>query len=299
MDEIAKIERTLRMLVLLSGNRAYTIPEMAERFDLSDRSIRRYIATFRKAGFVIEQEDGFYRIVKMDRAFRKISDLLHFSKEEAYLLTRAIHTISGDNLLKTNLENKLYALYDFDRVANTVVKFENSENVHILIKAIKGQKQVLLRNYRSANSNIERDRLVEPFDITTNYIAVWAFDPESRSNKLFKVSRIERVEILDNSFVFRSKHKKMFTDVFRVSSEKPIPVILKLDMRSYNLLVEEYPLAEKHCQRLDDNTWQFSAEVGGFAGVGRFVMGLIDEVKVVSPQGLRDYTNKKIKKRCN
>ncbi len=283
------------MLLLLSGNRNYTITELAEKFNTSERTVQRYIASFKETGFVFAVSGGRYRIEKMDKAFRKISDLLHFSEEEAWLLTKAIHAVSDNNVLKENLEKKLYSLYNFDRVVDAVIKGKNSENVHALIHAIETKKQVLLRDYRSANSNMERDRLVEPFDFTTNYIAVWAFDPESRQNKQFKTARIDHVEILNKPFAYADQHKKQPVDVFRISSHHQTPVSLLLNMRAYSLLIEEYPLAEPLCTKLPDNKWQFNGEVCGFEGVGRFVLGLMDEIKVLTPKGLKEYVDNKIR----
>ena len=287
------------MLLMLSGNRSYTVAGLAEKYQTCERTIHRYISTFRDVGFVFEQENGHYRIATMDKDFRKLSDLLHFSEEEAYLLAKAIHAVSDNNVLKANLEKKLYSLYNFDRVADSVVKGKNSDNIHKLLKAMKEKKQVLLRSYRSANSNIERDRLVEPFDFATNYIAVWAFEPESRKNKLFKTARIENVEMIDKPFEYPDKHKKQTTDVFRISSTKQIPVSLLLSMRAFSLLIEEFPLAEPLCTKKRDNQWQFDAQVCGFDGVGRFILGLMDEVKVLAPKSLKEYVDKKIRNRIH
>ncbi len=296
MNPQSKILRSLKILFLLSGNRRYSLKEIAEKFDLSVRTIQRYIQTFKNAGFVIEVENGLYGIVKMDRDFKNISELLHFSDEEAYLLTKAIHAVSGNNLLKANLVNKLYALYNFDRVADTVVKPENSENVHKLIKAIKENKQVILHKYSSANSNKVSNRIVEPFDFTINYISFWAFDPQSQSNKLFKTARVSNVEVLEDPYENKEKHQKLPTDVFRISSNEQISVGLELSIRAYNLLIEEFPLAETFCSKNDDKKWTFNGMVCSFDGVGRFVMGLLDEIKVLYPIELKEYLNRKIKK---
>jgi len=286
------------MLLLLSGNRSYSVIELAKKYETSERTIHRYISTFRSVGFIVEQENGQYRIATMDKDFRKLSDLLYFSEEEAWLLTKAIHAVSDNNVLKENLEKKLYSLYNFDRVADTIiVKKKNSENIHALMAAIKAGKQVILRGYRSANSNLERDRLVEPFDFTTNYIAVWAFDPEDRQNKQFKTARIESVEVLEKPFRFAPQHKKLPTDVFRISSDKQINVKLTLSLRAYSLLIEEYPMAEDLCTRLPDNLWQFSGEVCEFEGVGRFVLGLMDEITILAPRELKAFVEEKIKKK--
>lgn len=40
---------------------------------------------------------------------------------------------------------------------------------------------VILHNYESANSNVVRDRFVEPFGFTNDFIEVWSYDTESKS----------------------------------------------------------------------------------------------------------------------
>jgi len=296
MEDHAKTERIIRMLLLLSGGIKYTLPELSVKFCTSERSISRYIATFRDIGFVVDCHQGRYSIPRVAEPFKAINELLHFSAEEAYILSKAIHSIHENNVLKSNLINKLYALYDFDRVAETIVKPANSETVHQLIKAIREKKQVLLRQYRSSNGNIVRDRLVEPYDFTTNYTCVWAFDPESHCCKLFRISRIEVVEVLNSGYQHEPLHQKMIMDVFRISKPEQTIVKLRLSLRAYNLITEEFPLSEKYLTPLDDNYWQFCAPVCGFEGVGRFVTGLCDEVYVIEPEVFKAFIREKIKR---
>ncbi len=61
-----------------------------------------------------------------------------------------------------------------------------------------------------------------------------------------------------------------------------------------NNLVEEYPLAEQHIEEKGDNRYLFEAEVASLAGVGRFVLGLIDEVTIYYPESLKGYLKQKI-----
>lgn len=295
MDDQTKCGRLLQMLIALGGIKSHTAKELASRFEISNRSVMRDLATIRKEGFVIECHQGAYHIPKIEQPFKAINELLHFSEEEAYILSRAIHSIDDNNLLKNNLINKLYALYDFDRVVETVVKPENIKTVHKLATAIREQKQVLLRKYRSSHGRLVRDRLLEPFDFTTNYTYVWAFEPESQSCKLFKTSRIGEVQVLDKPFEHEMQHEKEPMDVFRISSKEQTMVVLMLSLRAYNLLIEEYPLAEQYITSLDDNSWQFKAIVCGFEGVGRFCMGLLDEINIIEPESLKHYIKLKIK----
>jgi len=296
MEDQPKLEKMLRLLITISGNRSYSLTELSARFEKSERSILRYLATFRKVGFVVECFEGRYRIPKIEKPFKALNDLLHFSEEEAHILTRAIHSIDDTNQLKSNLVQKLYSLYNFDRVVETVVKPENIKTVHTLVTAIKEKQQVLLRQYRSSHGSLIRDRLVEPFDFTTNYSFIWAFEPESQQCKLFKTSRIGEVQYLGKKAQFESLHSKEPIDVFRISSNEQTKVCLNLRLRAFNLLVEEYPLSEKYIKAIDGNLWHFEAMVCGFEGVSRFCLGLIDEIDIIEPESLKHFMKQKIKK---
>lgn len=58
MNDHEKIELLLRIKLVLSGSRHFTISKQAERFDCSIRSIQRFMATFRIAGFIIASRNA-------------------------------------------------------------------------------------------------------------------------------------------------------------------------------------------------------------------------------------------------
>lgn len=296
MDEHAKLERILGLLFVLANGRKLSINELKERYELSERTIRRYISSFRKIGLEVECDAGLYSIKKLEKPFKAISELLHFSEEEAYILSKAIHSIDDNNVLKENLSKKLYSLCQGKNFVECIIKPEKSECVNHIIEAIEDKKQVLLKQYRSSHGKLIRDRLIEPFDFTTNYISIWAYEPESQKCKLFKTARIKKLVVLDKHFENESKHLKMPIDIFRISTEDQTEVKIQLSLRAYNLLIEEYPLSEQYIKEIDDNLWQLQAPVCGFKGVGRFCLGLCDEVKIQQPQALKEYIKEKIKK---
>jgi len=298
MDQ-PKLERLLRLMKMLTGNNQYTIPDIAERLEMSIRSIYRYIDTFRAAGFVIKKEGNIVKIDKSSPYFKDISQLIHFTEEEAYILKSAIENIDETNLLKQNLKKKLYTVYNYKILADTVVKGKNAENVNHLLDAIENKKQVMLLKYSSANSHTVNDRIVEPFAFTTNYIQVWAYEPASGKNKLFKTTRIGSVDILQNPWANESQHKEGFIDIFRISSFEQIPVKLKLTLRASTLLTEEYPLAEKDLQRISDNEWILSTTVCSYDGIRRFILGLFDEIQIIDSPELEKFIQTKIKSYVN
>ena len=295
MTDQNKLRKMLEILLLISGNIKYTKKDLCQRFHISERTVYRYFETFRQVGFVLENKNGYYHINKNQSTCRDISELLHFSEEEAYILSKAIHSVDDNNTIKSNLVKKLYALYDFDRVAKTIVKKEHSENVHAILKASKEKKQVILRNYVSASSSKVSDRVVEPFSFTTNYISVWCYEPSSQTNKLFKTARIGKVEITKNPWQHEEKHKDDLIDVFRISSHKKIAVKLLLNTRAVSLLTEEYPMAEEFLQPTKNNKYLFDGWVCSFEGIGRFILGLPGEIEIKKPTALKTYLAKRLK----
>lgn len=288
MDQ-PKLERLLRLMKMLTANTTYTVEELAERLGMSRRTVYRYIDTFREAGFVIKKSGNCIRLDKESPHFKEISQLVHFTEEEALILKRAIESVDDTNVLKQNLKRKLCSVYDNRTLADTVVKGRAAGNVHALIEAMEEKRQVLLKGYRSSHGGKVSDRRVEPFAFTTNYVQIWCYEPASGTCKSFKTARIGEVEPLAESWEHEADHRTGFTDIFRMNGEKRLPVRLELGIRACNLLVEEYPLAERDLAPCGPGRWLLQTEVADYAGVGRFVIGLLDDIRIVDTPELENY----------
>lgn len=291
MDQ-PKIERLLRLMKMMTTNTTYSVDDMADRLDMSRRTIYRYIDTFREAGFVIKKSGNYIRIDKESPHFKDISQLVHFTEEEAVILKRAIESIDNTNLLKQNLKRKLYSVYDNKILADTIVQGEAAATVHSLIEAIENKQSVILHDYRSAHGSAVRDRKVEPFAFTTNYVQAWCYDTESNSCKLFKISRIGSVEVLNQRWQYAEQHRKGFIDIFRMTSntEQHPHIRLSLGLLARNLLVEEYPLAEQYLQQeVGSERWILDVDVANYAGAARFVVGLMDDIRIIDSPEFENY----------
>lgn len=285
MDQ-PKLERLLKLMKLMTGNVNYTVDDLAERLDTSYRSIYRYIETFKRAGFVVHKlEGGVYKLGKESRYFKDISQLVHFTDEEAHIVNQLIEGLDDTNTLKQNLRKKLVTVYNCTAMASSIVKGRNAQNVNRLQEAIEEHRSVVLVDYASSNTGVARNRVVEPFGFTTNYVQVWCYEPESAMNKLFKVARIGAVEVLDEEWQYADRHDSGYIDIFRMTGFEQHRVCLRLGMLAHNLLVEEYPLAERDITATDDGAWLLDTRVCNYKGIGRFVLGLLDDVEIIdSPE---------------
>lgn len=289
----AILEHALHFMKLAVGPKHYTIKEMAEAIGCSTRSVYRQIETFRDQGFIINTDKGF---VKMDKAtpyFQDITDMVSFSIPEIIVIIKALNGIHDNNILKPQLIRKLTP-YDYKEFADMVVREKNAEIINRLSEAITKQQQVMLVNYESSNSKNVRNRLVEPFQFSTNFIQIWAFEIESNQNKLFKIARIGDVKLLNASWQYHDAHKAEQMDIFRMSSSQRLPVKLKMGMLSANLLKEEYPLSEKYLTKINNNQWILETEVCSFEGIGRFVIGLLNDIEIQESRHFQSFVKKRI-----
>ena len=292
--EQPRVERTLRLMRLMSGNAYLTVEQLARRLDTSTRSIYRYIDTFKTCGFAVEKiDDSIYRLISMPSGYKDLQKLIYFSEEEARVLTYLIESLDETNSLKSSLYRKLCAVCDTKSIKEYSGTSKNAANVQALGNAMKDRKTVILKDYSSSSSGTVRDRVVEPFEFTNNHIDIWAYDCEKKDVRLFKIARIGWVDILPIDWQHGDEHDKGYLDAFRMQGKTQTHVRLEMTLRARNLLCEEFPLAIPDVTE-KDGKFIFDSMVTHMEGEGRFVIGLAKEVKIVdSPelvQYVRDYT---------
>lgn len=284
-----RILRLLNLMKLLSSNVDYTIRELMDRLAISRRSIFRYLDTLRIAGFAVAKKGtNIHKLLSMPKEGINLSTLIHFSEEEAYLLHNLIGALTSDCQVAINLENKLAAMFDATSVTEIIGNKITGENIMRLRQAIDEKKQVTLVRYESGNTMSISDRLVEPIKFSSNYRDVYAYEVSTGMTKVFKISRIGLVDIYLADWQHEDKHEKIETDCFRMAGKEDIPVTLKMTLKAKNLLIEEYPLASKYIS-YDGKDWWFKGNVKDLAGVGRFVIGLADQMDIINSPALVNY----------
>lgn len=274
---------------LLSSNVDYTIQELMDRLETSRRSVFRYIDSLKLAGFTMKKKGtSVHKLLTNSCHKIELSQLIHLSDEEAYLLHNLLGALTSDCQVAINLEKKLTALFDATSVTEIIGNKVAGENIMRLRQAIDEKKQVTLVGYESGNTMSISDRLVEPIRFSTNYTDVYAYEVATGITKVFKISRISQVEVSLTDWQHEDKHVKIETDCFRMAGKEDIPVTLKMTLKAKNLLIEEYPLSSKYIS-YDGYTWWFKGNVKDLHGVGRFIIGLADQIKIIDSNELYEY----------
>lgn len=296
MSSESKTERLLRLILFLSNSYPKTKDECTAFLGIKDSAFYSYRNSLLNTGFDVRQKDGRYRIEYSDQDHQVLRNVLHFSEEEAYLLSKTIDRLDERKSCSVRLKQKLTSFLNQDKAIEAYIKKEKSEIVLALRRAQKEKRQIMLVNYSSGNSQTVRNRLVEPFEFKDDFNLLWAFDLDVRQNRQFKVCRIEDVTETSLAWENEYQHRSKPVDIFRNTGElnKSIECILTLKAR--NLLIEEYPLTESCLTKCNDNKYILKATVAKYEGPGRFVLGLTDYIKPVGDRGFIEYLKEKAKK---
>lgn len=295
-----KLLRLFREIMLLTKSPfGLSIKELEEKLGVTYRTVYRDLQVLEQVGFFPEEiSKGKYVIRGLDSDVHRFEKNLQFTAEEAGLMAQAISSVPESNPMKRQVLEKMLAFSGMEDVLKAIIKTDVSRTVEKLSKAIRERKQVRLINYHSANSQSVKDRRVEPYAFSTDGVFIKGFEHGQNVNKTYKIERIEDISILDEEWKFEAWHEKeREPDIFGINGGEPHQIRLRLSMRAASLLKEEYPLSAPHIFKEDYENYLFEARCNSFIAVGRFILGLIDEIEVLEPKGLAKYLDDKIQQR--
>ena len=102
--------------------------------------------------------------------------------------------------------------------------------------------------------------------------------------------------MLDLSWSNESKHINIHTDIFMFSAEEEQIVKLRMGRLSTYILREEYPKSERYIEQEDESHWLCELPVCSFLGIGRFVIGLMEDIEVLENDAFRQYLKERVKR---
>ena len=294
-----KTYRILRLILFLSNSYPKTKEDCISFLEIRDTAFYSYCNLLKDVGFNLHQKDGKYWIDYPDQDFQVLRNVLHFSEEETYLLSRTIDMIEEKQACATRLKQKLASFLNQDKTIETYIRKEKSAIVQSLRKAQQQKKQILLINYASGNSQTVKNRMVEPFEFKDDFNLLWAYDTELKQNRQFKICRIEDIQETFLPWEYERSHRSKPVDIFRNTGDLNKQIEFRLNLKAKNLLVEEYPLSERFLSKIRNNQFLLKAPIAKYEGPGRFVLGLAEDIDLMGDEGFRDYLKTKINKYQN
>ena len=219
------LNRLLGMIYILMNKGTVTASELAERFEVSVRTVYRDVETLSMAGIPVYTRKGKNGGISLTEQF--VLDKMLVTKEEQTRILSALESLKETGALRE--DEILLKLGDFFKTEplNWVsIDFSDwsgrREELYEQIKESILSHKVLVFDYYGQYGGMSH-RESEPVQLIfkeyTWYLR--AFCRTRGEMRLFKVLRMKRVRMLEESFVPRREENPPFADLTVCAPEKP------------------------------------------------------------------------------
>ncbi len=299
-----KFDRTVSILLLLQTKKTVTAQELANKFEVSLRTIYRDLRTLESAGIPIYAEAG----VGYSLAHGYHLPPVLFSKAEAlsFLVAEKIveKMTSSDTANDfSNAVNKIKAVLkdadkdSFNRLTDHIHVAERlssqvSFGEHFLqeiLGAIDRKEQLNIEYHAVYSKSQKTVRRIEPLGLQfySSYWHLIAFCELRQGYRDFRIDRIKKLESTGDSFVFN--HPNLSDYMEKTAAEKqliPVEVVFTKKAGEY-ARTQKYFYGFTHETETEQNiTMHFLAS--SLEGMAHWLLIFIDKIEINYPQTLID-----------
>lgn len=305
-----KIDRLLGILSVLANKDRITIQELAERFEVSKRTIFRDLDTLNQSGVPVVTYSGVGGGVGIVEGYKlKRSILSKNDIKNIFTALNGLMSIDESTDLR-NLMGKLVpeetrtVFSESDYIIDLSSWFQDSitqEKISYLHKAIKNRNCVNLE-YISKRSRSKRIIYPHKLVFKQSYWYLYAFCEENQEFRLFKVNRIANYKIMDASFDCKAVEKIDFRNDFGVGlfslqdSNSLFEVILEYDAANEFYLTDKIDAKFFHRMNNVEEKGQIVFSVSDLEWAANLIFSLQDKVKVIAPLELKEILKTRIKR---
>ena len=286
-----KIDRLIGILSILLQEEKTTAPELAERFEVSRRTINRDIEDLCKAGIPIRTAQGTGGGISIMDGYRMDRTILT-SKDMQMILAglRSLDSVSGSSYYSQLMEKIQTGSSEFISGRGSMLidlsswyKGSLAPKIEVIQSAIESRHLIRFEYFAPSG---ESDRRIEPYYLVFQWSSwyVWGWCLERKDYRLFKLSRIDKVAEIDKEFICRN------APMPDLSTEKIFPGGIKVkalftpDMKWR--LVEEFG---PHCfTENDDGRLLFTADYTDMENLVTWLMTFGAKAEVIEPAEARD-----------
>ena len=286
-----KIDRLIGILSVLLQQDKVTAPELADRFEVSRRTINRDIEDLCKAGIPIYTTQGVGGGIQIINDY-KFDRTLLTSKDMQMILAglRSLDSVSGNNYYSQLMEKLKLGSSDFISSGDYILidlsswyKTSLAPKIETIQLAITDKKMLSFTYYAPKG---ESTRVVEPYYLVFRWSSwyVWSWCTEGKDFRLFKLNRMDNVKALSENFQVREvpfpelSNERIFPGGIKVKA------LFEQDMKWR--LVEEFGI---HCfVEQPDGKLLFHADYTDKDNLISWLLTFGNKVIVLEPENIRN-----------
>lgn len=285
-----KIDRLIGVLSVLLQKREMTASELAEKFEVSRRTILRDIDDLCRAGIPIATRQGGGGGISIMENYRVERILTSTEMRDILAGLRSLDSVNGTNRYEQLMEKLCPGSSDFmtgDQFVLIDLSSWYREPLTLKIEQIRTAiaKNLIIEFFYYGPGG-EGERKIEPYYLIFRWSSwyVWGFCPMRKDFRLFKLNRMERLTISKIDF---EKRAVTFPDL---SDRKIFPGKIKVkalfEPGCKWRLVEEFG-EDSFCVQTDGRLL-FHADYTNKENLIAWLMGFLDGVEILEPVSLRE-----------
>lgn len=226
-----KIDRLIGILSILLQKEKVTAPELAERFEVSRRTINRDIEDLCKAGIPVQTVQGAGGGISIMDGYSMDRTLLT-SKDMQMILAglRSLDSVSGSGYYGQLMEKLQIGSSKFLNGRDYIMidlsswyKDSLAPKLEVIQSAIENSNLLSFKYYAPSG---ESKRLIEPYYLVFRWSGwyVWAWCRNREDYRLFKLNRMDDPEVVEQTFEKRDvpmpdlSNEKIFPGGIRVKA---------------------------------------------------------------------------------
>ena len=286
-----KIDRLIGILSVLLQEEKTTAPELAERFEVSRRTINRDIEDLCKAGIPIRTAQGTGGGISIMDGYRMDRTILT-SKDMQMILAglRSLDSVSGSSYYGQLMEKIQVGSSEFITGRDSILIDLSSwyrESLAPKIETIQdaiGLKKIIRFRYYSPSGDTERE--IEPYYLIFKWTSWYVYGYCLMRND-FRMFKLNRMDSIMHAASYEGNREVPMPDL---SNEKVFPakdrVKALFDPSMKWQLVEEYGVDSFTEQ--DDGSLLFEHEYADDEGLLSWMLSCRDKVTVLEPERIRE-----------
>ena len=288
--------RLFRIVYYLLQNGKATAPELAQKFEVSIRTIYRDIDSISSAGIPIYATQGKGGGISILNDYTLDKSLLS-EQEQEQMLTALQGMIATTEENSNELLTKLSGLFQINSTNWIEVDFSDwahrtpQQNTFNIIKEAIFQKRVISFCYFSGKGNKEK-RNVRPIRLVFKSKSwyLYSFCLLRNDYRFFKLTRIKELEMLSETFTQDFTPTKIEK---QIQVENTVAVKLKFDRQAAFRVYDEF--TDNITEDSQGNLY-VQIDLPDNEVLYSYVMSFSDSVEIIEPQSIREQMKKRLQK---
>ena len=286
-----KIDRLIGILSVLLQEEKTTAPELAERFEVSKRTINRDIEDLCKAGIPIRTAQGTGGGISIMDGYRMDRTILT-SKDMQMILAglRSLDSVSGSSYYRQLME-KIQARFSAFIVGRDSLLIDLSswyrDSLAPKIEAIQdaiGDRHLIKFRYYAPSG--ESERTLEPYYLVFRWSSwyLWGWCLKRKDFRLFKLNRMDNVRGTDEVFECREASVPDLSNEKIFPGEIKVKALFEADQKWR--LVEEF--GPSSFTQNNDGRLLFIADYSDIENLVTWIMTFGDKAELLEPVEARE-----------